>query len=252
MERTIKQLSGHSGSTVLLKENSKYGVYVEKTGNVSRNFERMTAFAEKNFRVPKIYDYSTEEEILKMEYISGLDMRTYLRYNPPNKLFDFIRHVLQNLADDWTFLDVPELCQKPLEFLDGNNPFNFSKDQLIEALPKNVPYTEYIGDLTLDNILWSDTTGFVVIDPVTVPYQSYIFDLAKLRQDTKCGWFMRNYEPDNNLLLSMKYMDDMITSLYPEVTDEILILMLLRVFRHCKEGTPDHQFIIQKANSLWK
>jgi len=252
MERTLKRLSGHSGSTVLLKENSKYGVYVEKTGNVSRNFERMTALAEKNFRVPKIYEYSAEEEILKMEYISGLDMRTYLRYNPPNKLIDFINLVLENLEYSTRFLDVRGLVQEPLKFLDTDNPFVFSKDELIASLPISMRETEYIGDLTLDNILWDDSSGFVIIDPVTVPYQSFIFDLAKLRQDTKCGWFLRNHTQDNNLLLAMRRMDEMILSQFPQVTDELLILMLLRVFKHCEKNSPDYQFIIQKANSLWK
>jgi hypothetical protein len=213
----------------------------------------MTALANRDsFRVPKIYEYFPEKEILRMEYISGLDMKTYLRYNPPNKLFDFITKVLQGLSNGSESLDVPELAQKPLEFLDRENPFIFTKDELISSLPQTIRATEYIGDLTLDNIIWNDTSGFVIIDPVTVPYDSYIFDLAKLRQDTKCGWFMRNYPSNINLLLSMKYMDDMILSLFPEVTDELLILMLMRVFRHCEKNTPDYYYIIQKANSLWK
>jgi hypothetical protein len=252
MERTIKQLSGHSGSTVLLKENSKYGVYVEKTGNVSRNFERMTALTDKSFRVPKIYEYSAEEEILKMEYISGLDTRTYLRYNPPNKLFEFISLVINDLAYSGRLLDVHILAQEPLKFLDTDNPFIFTKDELIATLPQTILETDYIGDLTLDNILWDDSSGFVIIDPVTVPYQSFIFDLAKLRQDTKCGWFLRNHPQDNNLLLAMRHLEEMILSQFPQVTDEMLILMLLRVFKHCEKNSSDYQFIIQKANSLWK
>lgn len=252
MERTIKLLSGHSGSQVYIKENFYYGFFIEKIGNVARNFERMTVLQKySHFRIPKIWKYSEEEEILGMEYISGLDMKTYLRYNPPSKLFDFISSVLDGLDRFPSPLDIHMVCNSTLSFLDNEHPFNFSKTELIEALPQKLFITDYIGDLTLDNILWSGTHGFVLIDPVTVPYQNILFDLAKLRQDTKCGWFNRYHAPDNNTTLAMKYLDDAITSNYP-VSDPMLIMMLLRVFLHCKEGTHDYNFIVQKANSLWK
>ena len=50
--RTIKELHGHSGSKVYLKEIA--GVYcVQKEGNTERNVERMSALAELGYRVPK-------------------------------------------------------------------------------------------------------------------------------------------------------------------------------------------------------
>lgn len=250
MERTIKILSGHSGSQVYIKENFYYGFFIEKRGNVDRNFERMTRLQEyDHFRIPKIYEYDPDNQVLKMEYISGLDMKTYLRYNAPNKLFEFIASVLDGLDRSPQSIDVHEISGSALSFLDDDNPFNFSKDELIEALPASLFKTDYIGDLTLDNILWSN--GFVLIDPVTVPYQNILFDLAKLRQDTKCGWFNRNHIPDNNTTMAMKYLDDAITSNYL-ASDPMLILMLIRVLRHCTEGTHDYDFIVKKVNSLWK
>lgn len=253
MERTIKLLSGHSGSQVFLKENSDYGFFIEKRGNVFRNFERMTELQKyDHFRIPRILEYSRDEEILRMEYISGLDMKTYLRYNAPSKLFEFISCVIDGLSKQETYLDVHQICNSTLSFLEYEHPFNFSKSELISSLPKSLQVTDYIGDLTLDNILWNDAYGFVLIDPVTVPYKNILFDLAKLRQDTKCGWFNRNHSLDNNTALSMKYLDNAITLTYPEVSNSLLILMLLRVFLHCKEGNKDYEFIVQKANSLWK
>ena len=252
MERTIKLLSGHSGSQVYIKENFYYGFFIEKRGNVDRNFERMTRLQEyDHFRIPKIYDYDPDNQVLKMEYISGLDMKTYLQYNAPNKLFEFIASVLDGLDRSPNSLDVHGICDAALSFLDDDNPFNFSKAELIEALPARLFKTDYIGDLTLDNILWSGTHGFALIDPVTVPYQNILFDLAKLRQDTKCGWFNRKYVPDNNTTMAMKYLDDAITSNYL-VSDPMLILMLIRVLRHCTKETYDYDFIVKKVNSLWK
>jgi hypothetical protein len=251
MDQTVKHLSGHSGSTVLLKRNVN-GYYVEKTGNVARNYERMTALAKHgHFRVPKIFVYSPHHEILKMEYISGLDMRTYLEYYPPNDLWDFISSVINGFDVTGGDMDVGLRSEDVLHCLPEENPFVFTKEQLLNRLPETLPRTQYIGDLTLENILWNEDDGFVIIDPVTVSFEHYLFDLAKLRQDTKCGWFTRKNPPSNNLLLSMKYLDDKITSKYPQVTDELLILMLLRVFRHCKKGHDDYNFVVQKANSLW-
>lgn len=251
MDRTIKQLSGHSGSTVLLKQGTDI-VYVEKIGNVARNHERMTALSKcGHFRIPQVYTYSAAKEILQMEYISGLDMRTYLEYHPPNKLWEFIESVISGFDMSGGDMDIGLRSADVLHCLTEDHPFNFTKEQLLNRLPETLPRTQYIGDLTLENILWDDRAGFVIIDPVTVSFEHYLFDLAKLRQDTKCGWFSRKNPPSNNLLLSMKYLDDKITTTYPQVTDELLILMLLRVYRHCKKGHDDYNFVVQKVNSLW-
>ena len=45
MEKIIKELQGHSGSKVYLKECPSGGIYVEKVGNTERNLERLSVLA---------------------------------------------------------------------------------------------------------------------------------------------------------------------------------------------------------------
>ena len=89
------------------------------------------------------------------------------------------------------------------------------------------------------------------IDPVTVPFDSYVFDIAKLRQDVDCKWFLRN----DNLRLDAKLLNVRETVLgeFPEGdNDYILILMLLRVYRHCLKNSVEYHFIVNEVNKLWK
>ena len=90
-----------------------------------------------------------------------------------------------------------------------------------------------------------------MIDPVSIEYDSYIFDLAKLRQDLNCKWFLR----DKNIKLDVKLqnLEDQIFSKFGFAkNDYLLILMLLRVYLHTKDGDSNRKFILKEINRLWK
>ena len=101
-------------------------------------------------------------------------------------------------------------------------------------MPKVLPRSVYHGDMTLENIIYNTNTGkFVLIDPVTTEYDSYIFDIAKMRQDLQCGWFIRN----NHIMIDvkLKHIQQQLFIKYPESNnDYLLILMLLRVYCYAK------------------
>ena len=75
MEKVVKELTGHSGSQIYLIEDDNR-LYVKKVNNVQRNLERMTDLFERCYPVPEVYH--AEENLLHMQYIHGLDMKTYL------------------------------------------------------------------------------------------------------------------------------------------------------------------------------
>ena len=129
------------------------------------------------------------------------------------------------------------------------NGLVFNKEELITQLPKILPCSQYHGDFTLENILYDVSAGrFVLIDPLTSVYDSYVFDLAKLRQDISCKWFIRN---------SQLYIDPKLKNLSNDLShfkyyadDNLLILMLLRILPYAQNQ--DKEFIINEANKLWK
>jgi RIO-like serine/threonine protein kinase len=145
--------------------------------------------------------------------------------------------------------DYTEVYNKKLEWVDKED-LPFTKDELIAKLPKILPQSQYHGDLTLENILHT-SNEFYMIDAVTIEYDSYIFDIAKLRQDLECKWFLR----DTNLMLDVKLssIQKRILKEFPLANnDYILILMLLRVYLHTKPGDMERQFIVKEINRLWK
>ena len=73
----------------------------------------------------------------------------------------------------------------------------------------------------------------------------------KLRQDLELGWFTRK---DNVMLdVKTKHMQQKILERYPEASnDYLLILMLLRVYRHSRPDTLERNFLLKGINSLWK
>ena len=245
--KIIKELSGHSGCKIFLKENET-GLYVEKTGNIERNFNQMKFLYDSGYPVPKIF--SSDKNSITMEYIHGLDMKNYLIHNNTHQLFNFLCQLLDSFSEDSEIKDYTETYYNKLKWLDDCDEMPFTKEELIAKLPKLLVKSTYHGDLTLENIMYTDP-GFHLIDPVTIEYDSYIFDIAKLRQDLECKWFLRN----TNIKLEVKLqnLQNKLRQHYESAFDDnLLILMLLRVYLHTKQGDDNHKFIMKEINRLWK
>jgi len=246
-EKIIRELKGHSGSRIYLMEKNKK-IFIRKVGNVERNFERLTSLYENSFPVPAIYEKANET--LDMEYIHGLDMKSYLLSGSVSLLADFIVSILNKFAKNSVVKDYTEVYNVKLNWVDNANDLPFTKNELIARLPKKLPSSNYHGDLTLENILHSNSS-FYMIDAVTIEYDSYIFDIAKLRQDLECKWFLRN----SKLMLDVKLqnLQEKILSRFSDSdNDSLLILMLLRVYLHTKPDDDDRKFILKEIQRLWK
>lgn len=246
MDKLVQTFRGFSGNQIYLLEGD-CGLFVRKVGKVSRNVERMTALRDLGYPVPKIYRYSNIT--LDMEYIHGLDIKTYLKSNQPNRLLQFLSDLIEKLKADSTGKDYSEVYDQKLNEIDFSLlPFN--RNQLLEKLPTEYPQSTYVGDLTLENIIYTEE-GFYLIDSATIEYDSWVFDIAKLRQDLDLGWFTRN----TDLVLDVKtnYIKQQLLEMYPEANnDYIFILQLLRVYRHAQIGTPEHNFLLEGIKRLWK
>jgi len=249
--KLIRKFKGHSGSNVYLM-SAEDKIFVRKQFNVERNYERLTVL-QNYVRVPKILMFSKGDEILDMEYIHGQDMRSYLLTNSPNRLIDFLIDSIKKFSRNTTWKEYTQTYNEMLSWMDiRTHPFPFSKADLIARLPRNAFRTVYHGDMTLENILYSqEQQQFVFIDPVTVKYDSALFDLAKLRQDLDCKWFLREKSSylDNKLA---KIKNSLFEELKTSPDDNLLILMLLRVFLHCEEESREYHFVVKEINRLWK
>jgi RIO-like serine/threonine protein kinase len=244
--KVVKELYGFSGNQILLMQKHNK-LFVRKIGNISRNIERMQALSVE-YPLPQLYTVS--KKIIDMEYLHGLDIKTYLKTNNYEKLLDFILSILEKLSSGAVDNDYTETYIKKLQEVSFDE-MPFTREQLLERLPKTLPSSNYHGDLTLENIIFTADRGFFLIDCATTEYDSYIFDIAKLRQDLELGWFTRK---DNTMLeVKTKHIQKVILEKYPKGNnDYLLILMLLRVYRHTLPNTLERNFILQGINKLWK
>lgn len=247
-EKLLKTLSGYSGSKIyLMSDDSK--VFIRKIDNVDRNYERLIKLKNLGYKVPNVY--SKNDIILDMEYIKGLDIKTYLSIDNIDLLLKYIFQLIDSFSKSANEKDYTEIYNKKLSWIDELKVFPFTKEQLINSLPKVLPETTYHGDLTLENLIYTGD-DFYLIDCMTSEYDSWVFDLAKLRQDTSCFWFIRNLD-DKNLKKYLSIIDDRLLEKYPILkNNSLLILMLLRVYLYTKDGSSDQKFILKEIKKLWK
>ena len=246
-EHTIKELKGFSGSKIYLMRNDK-GLFVRKMDNVDRNFVKLNELS-LYFNVPKVYSYNNN--VLDMEYIHGLDMKSYLAVRDTKRLTDFLIDILSKFSEVGNMSDYTDVYVDKLKYIKLPSDMLFTKEQLLEKLPKRLPRSKYFGDLTLENIIYGEDGQFYFIDCMTSEYDSYIFDIAKLRQDLECKWFLRN--SDYKLDVKLENIQDKLLEKFELANDNyILILMLLRVYRYTKPFTIEEKLLTKEMNRLWK
>lgn len=248
MPNVIKELEGFSGSSIFLIQETDR-VFVRKINNIERNFERLTFLGSQGFPVPKIY--SKIDNQLDLEYIHGLDIKNYLKSRSPDHLIKFIEEIITKLSKNSIEKDYTDTYYQNLKGIKLHPLIPFSVDDLIDKLPKKLPQSVYHGDLTLENILYSECDEFYLIDAVTTNYDSWVFDIAKMRQDLECKWFVR--KEHLKLDIKLEYIQDSILQTFPEAADDyLLILMLLRVWRYTTPKTKEQKFILESLITLWK
>jgi len=246
-EYTIKELKGISGSKIYLMRGNK-GLFIRKIEKTDRNYIKLNELSQ-HFNVPKVYTY--DNNILDMEYIHGLDMKSYLAVRDTKRLTDFLIDTLSKFSDDVSMNDYTNVYVDKLKYIKLPSEIIFTKEQLLEKLPKRLPRSKYFGDLTLENMIYGEDGQFYFIDGMTSEYDSYIFDIAKLRQDLECKWFLR----DTKLLLDVKVeniQDKLLERFELANNNYLLILMLLRVYRYTKPFSKEEALLIKEMNRLWK
>lgn len=243
--RVLQQFQGFSGSQIFLMQKHNQ-LFVRKIANVERNYTRIQALKDV-CPVPKIYTYTADT--LDMEYIHGLDMRTWLLSNSSKGLTRFLYEQINKFTNKTQPKDYSETYQNFLSNFD-NNLVPFDITELFDHLPKILPQSMYIGDLTLENIIATDQ-GFYIIDCQESVFDSFIFDIAKLRQDLHCRWFLR--KSPAMIEHKLNEIETKVVSQWPQGSDNyLLILMLMRVLRYSPRGSTEFNFLQAEIERLWK
>jgi Ecdysteroid kinase-like family len=250
--KVVKELRGYSNCRLeVIQDNNR--LFVRKYGGLDRNIPQLKVISDLGIRTPKIYDVTVD--YFDMEYIVAADMKSYLTNNRINGPIEYIKSVIKTLSSTViTTKDYTDTYNKKLAYVDQEyyqNLLPFTSQELISRLPKHLPQSSYHGDLTLENIMYDvQNSEFLLIDAVTIEYDSFVFDLAKLRQDLTCRWFIRN-EPiyiDQKLQIIL---DQVFEDYQQFLVDELVIVMLLRVLLYAPNGSFEEQYLINWIKRLW-
>lgn len=247
MEKKIVNFSGFSGASVELLETPK-GIVVRKKGNVERNIKKMIDLKNFGYLVPDFISFTDTE--INMQYIDGIDMRTFLLNHDVNLLIEYLKELINNFKSSSKEKNYYEVYIKKLQWIDNDKFLPFTKNQLIDKLPKILPSSICHGDLTFENLIYSNNK-FYMIDVSDGDYDSWVFDIAKLRQDLDGEWFLRHTKtkiPIQLLTIKQKLIKDFSLAF----DDMLYILMLLRVFKHCTIDSIEHNLILTEIKRLWK
>lgn len=246
-EIVVKKLSGFSLSDIYLIEKDNT-LFIRKINEVDRNFKQLTILHQQGYPVPKIYNISNQ--ILDMEYIHGLDIKTYIKFNKLDNLINFIIEIIDKMSETSQLVDYSDVYNLKLNEINYSQ-LPFTQKELFDKLPKLLPRSQYHGDLTLENIIYSTVNKFYLIDAVSIEYDSWVFDIAKMRQDLQCKWFLRN----ENLFFDtqLDIIQTKILNKFPQANnDYLLILMLLRVYKRSIPESKEHKFLLEEIKKLWK
>lgn len=82
---------------------------------------------------PKVYTYGNN--VLDMEYIHGLDMKSYLAVRDTKRLTDFLTDTLSKFSDDVQMNDYTSVYVDKLKYIKLPSEIIFTKEQLLEKLP---------------------------------------------------------------------------------------------------------------------
>jgi tRNA A-37 threonylcarbamoyl transferase component Bud32 len=249
-DNVIHEFKGFSGSKILLIY-SLTDFIIRKIDNVERNYEKLKILKDNNFLVPKIIN--KEDNILDMEYIQGYDMKTFFKLNQLSKFVYFVTSTMNRFKNiNVTMKDYTSIYNSQLQWFYGDERLPFTITELIEKLPKILPSTLCHGDFTLDNIIYKEHE-FYMIDPSTGVYDSWIFDIAKLRQDLDGKWFLRNRNNKNEFNLELQIIKEELQKELPEAFDDYLyVLMLLRVYKYSHKHTAEQELLLEEIKRVWK
>ena len=125
------------------------------------------------------------------------------------------------------------------------NSFEYLYKNINDILSIEIPIGICHGDLTLSNILIdANNMDIYLIDFLNSFIETPLFDIIKIRQDTKYYWILNlcKFEYDNNKIkIILNYIDKIINlyfkkyEFYEKLYKYFQIINILRIIQYCKE-----------------
>lgn len=239
----VKHLKGHSGANVSLYCDGS-AQYVIKDNYVKAR-ESVALLNNLPFYTPEVYEVTNDRIV--MEYLNGIDMKTYL-FNADNASIDKLINFISSYIDYCISVSVKydfvnEIQEKKTNL---KRYIDLSELSFNTKLPQSIIH----GDFTLDNIMYYKDK-FYLIDANPTELNSIYFDINKLCQDLDCLWFVRNETNKLHFKLICTKIKQQLLSKYPDIFDNnIIIFMLSRILPYTTDDKT-RNFLTKEIDKLW-
>ncbi|MBT7980515.1 MAG: hypothetical protein HN684_05070 [Euryarchaeota archaeon] len=183
-----------------------------------------------------------------MEYIHGLDIRTFLEHADHEMIDAFVDElcdILDLLSDRKYDMIDSSVFENKIRTITSGDPY--IEKWLLERDWHAFPDTESHGDMTFENMIVGGD-GIVFIDFLD-GISSYQLDYAKILQDARCYWFMRD-RPSKNIAIKCDYIAQQLKEEYDTGRDDQLVVFhLYRILPYCRREK-DTKFVIEAIDRI--
>lgn len=236
---------GRSGCKIVLDNNviTKFSSSVSYNNRLLEQYNRQSNFRGQFFYTPKVFDFVDSEVLynFKMHYVHHKNFNQFCNEGSVGeigKLFECIVSFIDHNFDCSYSTSISEkILADKINSLYTKNEEPYIKF-LIENMICKIPIGYCHGDFTISNMLLS--SEFYLIDFLDNIFDSPLFDLVKIRQDTyhKLYFMLSKYDYRSNICLDK--LDKLLLSKFEEQIHSheyncLAILNLLRMLPYMKK-----------------
>jgi hypothetical protein len=268
----VRNLTGHSGCALSLLRNGT--MFVRKTSRdkeynkrLEYQYLKQKVFDKKGIAVPRVLGRGMDKNGLfyfDMEFINCSSMDKHFTVMPMGSVPEMVQRLFVNLpianskATDKVGVAVArKLTELKTRSLFQARAFLASFVLLDKYDFSQVPESECHGDLTLENIMISESGKIYLIDLLDSFIDTWMVDVVKILQDVDLHWSYRHTKLDANTelcllvakeeifktVLAMPKGKKILSDIY-----HILLLNVLRIFPYAK----DNETFVFLENALLK
>lgn len=245
MKYDFTPLKGRSNANIFFDYQNKLvkkSVQIENFIRLQNQAEKQNEFLNfniKNVKTPKVI--KVFKNSFEMEFINGKNFIQFAEDSNSqfiNLHIENILNYLQNIKEkrkksEISFNKSLERKLISLNTQKKHREIFFYITNLIEKNKLNLDSTYCHGDLSLSNIIFKDKEIFLIdfLDPF---FNSYYFDIAKIRQDVFYNWLFRvnDYSSIKSEIVSKKINESISTEFKKEISSmEFKIIELMNFLR---------------------
>jgi aminoglycoside phosphotransferase len=277
-----RALSGLSAAQIYLASRDDHTWFVRKVATDPSGSERLQHQARKQqragaldvpLRVPRVLDEGTVDGryFFDMEFVRGQDGASHLRRASLDDVRRFASVLcahIDSAANHPPIIDVPALVD-PFSALfarvtDAHNKTNgaLSDDVLgrlmlgLDRIRRMGPVKPTLchGDMTLENLVVTESGQVYAIDLLDGPAEHWWFDVAKLHQDLDGGWYQRHEDTRALPLSVVRYVSGAVQATATRHTPQwhtlhnvFLATTFVRILPYTR--TPEqHRFVLDRIH----